>query len=171
MDNKINVGHKPLQTYPLRLTNSHTQTHTQHTELPTIKHTHTNIVHFYSYKPFMKNFTVKENHIDSAVSESFGTNRRTDKETSCNLRIRQEQNQKKRMNIQTYNCYYLSGWLRNRLILAGLELVFSHTEKSCIASQYRQFSTNNKILKIIRFKQAFGTSGLTKLVSISYFSF
>ena len=38
-------------------------------------------------------------------------------------------------------------WLRNRLISAGLELVVSHSEKSCLASYYRQFSTNNKIKK------------------------
>ena len=31
-------------------------------------------------------------------------------------------------------------WLRNRLISAGLEPVTSNTEKSCIASYYRQFS-------------------------------
>ena len=32
-------------------------------------------------------------------------------------------------------------WLRNRFITTGLELVLSHTEKLCIASHYRQFST------------------------------
>ena len=35
-------------------------------------------------------------------------------------------------------------WLWNRLISRGLEPVLSHTEKSCIASNYRQFSTNHK---------------------------
>ena len=55
--------------------------------------------------------------------------------------------------------------LRNRLISTGLEPVLSHTEKSCIASYYTQFSTNIKI-KIIRFKpfllaRLFGLSGLT----------
>ena len=34
-------------------------------------------------------------------------------------------------------------WLRNRLISAGLEPVPSHTEKACIASYYRQFSTKD----------------------------
>ncbi len=37
----------------------------------------------------------------------------------------------------------------NWLLSAGLELVLSQTEKSCIASNYRQFSTNIKI-KIIK---------------------
>ena len=36
-------------------------------------------------------------------------------------------------------------WLRNRLLSAGLEPVLSQTEKACIASNYRQFSTNIKI--------------------------
>ena len=36
-------------------------------------------------------------------------------------------------------------WLQNRLISAGLEPVLSNTEKSCIASYYRQFFTNIKI--------------------------
>ena len=40
-------------------------------------------------------------------------------------------------------------WLRNRLMSAGLEPVFSHAEKSCIALYYRQFFTNIKI-KIIK---------------------
>ena len=35
------------------------------------------------------------------------------------------------------------------MLTAGLELVLSHTEKSCIASNYRQFSMNIKI-KIIK---------------------
>ena len=35
--------------------------------------------------------------------------------------------------------------LRNRLISDGLETVLSHTERSCIASYYRQFPTNIKI--------------------------
>ncbi len=42
-------------------------------------------------------------------------------------------------------------WLRNRLLSAGLEPVLSQTEKACIASNYRQFSTNIKI-KIIKLK-------------------
>ena len=54
-------------------------------------------------------------------------------------------------------------WLLNRLISAGLEVVLSHTEKLCIASYYRQFSTNIKI-KIIKLTPvflalAFGPSG------------
>ena len=36
-------------------------------------------------------------------------------------------------------------WFRNRLLSAGLEPVLNQTEKSCIASNYRQFSTNIKI--------------------------
>ena len=42
-------------------------------------------------------------------------------------------------------------WLRNRLISAGLESVLSHIEKLCIASFYRQFSSNIKI-RIIKLK-------------------
>ena len=39
--------------------------------------------------------------------------------------------------------------VRKRLMSAGLEPVFSHTEKSCIPSYYRQFSMNIKI-KVIK---------------------
>ena len=39
---------------------------------------------------------------------------------------------------------HISVWLRNRIISAGLESGLSHTEKSCKASYYRQFSTNIK---------------------------
>ena len=46
---------------------------------------------------------------------------------------------------------YFPVWLRNRLLSAGLEPILSQTEKSCIASNYRQFSTNIKI-KIIKLK-------------------
>ena len=46
------------------------------------------------------------------------------------------------------NVKYFPVWLRNRLLSTGLEPVLSQTEKSCIASNYRQFSTNIKI-KII----------------------
>ena len=41
-------------------------------------------------------------------------------------------------------------WLRNRLISAGLESALSHTEKSCIASYYKQYSTNFIKIKNIR---------------------
>ena len=56
-------------------------------------------------------------------------------------------------------CYHISityfpVWLRNRLLSAGLEPVLSQTEKACIASNYRQFSTNIKI-KIIKLKPSF----------------
>ena len=59
-------------------------------------------------------------------------------------------------------------WPRNRLITAGLEPVLNYTEKLCIASFYRQYSTNIK-LKIIKLKpvliaMAFGHAGLRKLV-------
>ncbi len=37
-------------------------------------------------------------------------------------------------------------WLRNPIISAGLELVLTHTKKSCIASYYKQFSTNTYYL-------------------------
>ena len=39
----------------------------------------------------------------------------------------------------------LAVWFRNRLTIAGLEPVLNHTEKSCIATYYKQFSTNIKI--------------------------
>ena len=39
-------------------------------------------------------------------------------------------------------------WLPNRLISAGQEPVLSHTEKLCISSYYKQFSTNVKIKTI-----------------------
>ena len=35
--------------------------------------------------------------------------------------------------------YQFPVWLQNRLISTGLEPVLSHTEKSCIASYYKQF--------------------------------
>ncbi len=61
-------------------------------------------------------------------------------------------------------------WLRNRLLSAGLEPVLTQTEKLCIASDYKQYSTNIKI-KIIKLTTvlsawAFGPAGLTKLISI-----
>ena len=63
-------------------------------------------------------------------------------------------------------CIIFTVWLRNRLIFAGLKLVLSHTEiyVVCIASYYRQFSTNVEI-KILKLKpvfldRAFGYAGL-----------
>ena len=44
---------------------------------------------------------------------------------------------------------YFPVWLRNRLLSTGLEPVLSQTEKSFVASNQRQFSTNIKI-KIIK---------------------
>ena len=41
--------------------------------------------------------------------------------------------------------YIFPVWLRFRLIPTELERVHSHTETSCIASYYRQFSTNIEI--------------------------
>ena len=52
--------------------------------------------------------------------------------------------------------------LRNRLISVGLELVLSHTKKSCIVSYHGQFSENDKI-KITSFVDP----GLWPLISIS----
>ena len=40
--------------------------------------------------------------------------------------------------------WYFPIWLQNRFISVKLEPVLSHTEKSCIALYYRQFSTNIK---------------------------
>ena len=37
---------------------------------------------------------------------------------------------------------YIPVWLQNRLLSAGLDPVLSQTEKLCIATNYRQFSTN-----------------------------
>ncbi len=58
---------------------------------------------------------------------------------------------------------YFPVWPSTRLVSAGLEPVLSHTEKSCIATNYRQFFTNFK-MNIMRFKpvllaRAFGLSG------------
>ena len=48
------------------------------------------------------------------------------------------------------NSIQISGMaLRNRLISAGLGPVLSHTDKSCIASYFRQFFTNI-IISIIK---------------------
>ena len=43
--------------------------------------------------------------------------------------------------------------LRNRIISGGLEPVLSHTEKSCIATNCRQFSTNNKKKPLFKWKK------------------
>ena len=56
--------------------------------------------------------------------------------------------------LNTYSTHIANGdycpkWLRNRLKSPGLEPVLSHTDKSYIASYYRQFFTNIKI-KIIK---------------------
>ena len=54
--------------------------------------------------------------------------------------------------------------LHNWLISFGLEVVFSHTDKLCIASYYILFSTNIKciiiILKSVFWAPAFSISGL-----------
>ncbi len=47
--------------------------------------------------------------------------------------------------MQQWNVFSIPVRLRNRLLSTGLEPVLSQTEKSCIASNYRQFSTNVKI--------------------------
>ncbi len=51
------------------------------------------------------------------------------------------------VNILNRNNFQV--WLWNRLLSAGLEPVLSQTEKSCIASDYRQFSTNIIIFILI----------------------
>ncbi len=59
-------------------------------------------------------------------------------------------------------------WLRSRLLpVAGQEQVLSNSEKSCIASYYRQFSTTNIKISII----IFGPSRRTKLVLLIIFIF
>ena len=45
----------------------------------------------------------------------------------------------------TINNIFFPVWHQNRLISAGLEPILSHTEKLCIASNYRQFSMNINI--------------------------
>ena len=57
------------------------------------------------------------------------------------------------LNYSWFLSYFFPVWLRNQLISSGLELVLSHTEKSCIMSYYFQFSTNIYIKTIIS-KQA-----------------
>ena len=80
---------------------------------------------------------------------------------------------KKKESFKTFKHNFLV-WIRNRFISAVLQPVLSHTEKSCKASYYRQFSINIKI-KIIKLipvllAQAFGLSWLAKLVFILLFS-
>ncbi len=59
-----------------------------------------------------------------------------------------------------------------RLISGRSEPFLSHTEKSCIVLCYNHFSTNIKIKNIklipVLLTQAFGRSGLAKLVLLSY---
>ena len=50
---------------------------------------------------------------------------------------------------QWIKSFKLQVWLGNQLLSAGFEQVLSQTENSCIALNYRQFSTNIKI-KIIK---------------------
>ena len=52
------------------------------------------------------------------------------------------------------------------IISAGLEPVLSHTEKSCIATYYRQFLT--RLIPVL-LAWSFGLPGLTKLVIILFF--
>ena len=52
--------------------------------------------------------------------------------------------------------YLFPVWLRN----AGLEPVLSQTEKSCIALNYRQFSTKNKIKKKYKINPSFVSPSL-----------
>ena len=58
------------------------------------------------------------------------------------------------VECQKKDVIHIPEWLRNRKLSAGLESDLSQTEKSCIASNYRQFSTNIKI-KIIKLKPSF----------------
>ncbi len=66
---------------------------------------------------------------------------------------------KKKINIIVFPV-----WLRNRLLSAGLAPVLNQTEKSCIASNYRQFSTNIK-RKIIKLKPSFVSPDLRPLAA------
>ena len=69
--------------------------------------------------------------------------------------------------------FYFPVWPRNRLISAGLEPAPSHTKKSCIALNYRQFTINIniKIIKLVSvlLALAFCPSGLEKLLLILEF--
>ncbi len=49
------------------------------------------------------------------------------------------------LKLWIYYEKYFPVWLQNRLISARLESVLTNTEKLCIASYYRQVSTNIKI--------------------------
>ena len=53
--------------------------------------------------------------------------------------------------------------------IAGLEQILGYTEKSCIASYYRQFSMNIRIQVKVLLVMAFGQFGLTKLFLLSQF--
>ena len=60
-------------------------------------------------------------------------------------------NFKLKVNKFEEKCF--SVWLRNRILSAGFEPVLGKTDISCIASNYRQFSTNINIkIKIIELK-------------------
>ena len=67
------------------------------------------------------------------------------------------------IKYKNYSCSMVSKTINN----PGLEPVLNHTEKSCIATYYKQFSTNLKIKnrKInTRFlARAFGLSGPSQL--------
>ena len=52
------------------------------------------------------------------------------------------------MEDAQYQVTYFPVWLPNRLLSAGLELVLSITEKSCIVSYYIQFSTSIKNVQL-----------------------
>ncbi len=62
-----------------------------------------------------------------------------------NLEISKKRLQDEVGSLKTMVTIIYLSWFRNRLIYAGLEPVLSFTSKSCIASYYRQFSTNIKI--------------------------
>ena len=61
------------------------------------------------------------------------------------------------------------------ITIQGLELVLSHTEKLCIGSYYRQFSTNIKIKLIksipVLLARAFGPSGQSGIATFNVFGY
>ena len=68
--------------------------------------------------------------------------------------------------ILILNISYFLVFIRNRLISVGLEPVFIHMKKLCLASYYIQFSTYikmyNQIIKTSFLDRAFGISRLKK---------
>ena len=101
------------------------------------------------------------------------TNRCLGTTTIQSLRTTASSDQKLKFCIQIYNLFQCSVALKLIIkISSGLELFLSHTEKSCIALYYRQFSKNNKIKLNHKINFNFDSPGLwltTLVLILNYF--